>query len=240
MLHLALAFQTGGARVTIGCSQEFRAAIVAVGLEFTEVVINKNANQGVAAETKQAAAEQARLDEFIQATYLGAVTTLLTQAHHRTDDMLANPEELIDRIRIVQQEMAPDLWVVDQLSYGVTLALLALGLPFISFCPPHPASIPDATGYFGVPAHWPSGFEVSAEEQQELVSLSQQVELLFAKRWNEVIVRKNLSIPPVQAPFHLTSPTGVIFNYPDFHRQQFYWGTVSGPMASAPQQLHGS
>jgi UDP:flavonoid glycosyltransferase YjiC (YdhE family) len=225
MLALGLAFLASGARVTMACSQEFRAAILEAGLEFAEVVINNNANPGSAEKAQQIQAEHERLEEFIQATYLGAVATLLAQARHRKADMLANPEELIDRIQLLQQTIEPDLWIVDQLSYGVTLALVALGLPFISFCPPHPSSIPDAAGHFGVPLHWPSGFAVSPAQQHELVSMSRQIEWLFSERWNEVIKAKRLQMLPVREPFHITSSRVVVFNYPDFYGQETRPGT---------------
>ena len=215
LLTLAEAISRTGARVIIGCTIDFREEIIEAGIEFSEVVINRNKNRGIAEKTDQLDTEAQRLQDFIEATKRGAVETLITQASHRTADMFANPEELIERIAEVQAEESPDLWIVDQLSYGATLALYGLGLRFITFCAPHPSSIPETGQVYSVPPVWPSAVEPCPDDVRKLEEVARNVEAVFTGIFNDLL-DKHFRKKPVRSAFGLCSDRGVIFNYPPF------------------------
>jgi UDP:flavonoid glycosyltransferase YjiC (YdhE family) len=204
-----------GTEVTVGCTPEFCKDIREQDLEFVEVTINRNANRGVATETDQDAEERRRLKEFLDATSRGPIDTLITQACHRADDMLANPEELIERIRELDLSERPTLWIADQLSYGVTLSLHGMDAPFVTFCAPHPLTIPAADQVHTVPPLWPSVFSPVAADLARLRAVARQVEQSFTRTFNELL-KRHFDKPPVARAFELVSPTAVIFNYPPF------------------------
>jgi len=217
LASLGRALKELGARVTIGCTTEFRDDIEGQGLEYSEVTINRNSNRGVATETSQAVEEQRRLKEFLDATRLGPIDTLITQARHRADDMLANPEELIHRIGRINDEKKPSLWIVDQLSYGATLALFGMDAPFATFCAPHPATIPPEGAVHSIPPAWPAGLSPKAADLARLTEVARGVEQSFTDRFNSLLDR-HFGKPPVHSAFGLVSPVAVIFNYPPFPR----------------------
>lgn len=125
-------------------------------VRFVPLTVTRNANTGIARSTRQGAREAERLEEFLASTRRGAVAALLTQSRHRGEDMLADPAQVLSGIGALQERFAPDWYVVDQLSYPVTLALHCLGLPFATFCPGHPTYLPHSPdALFGVPYAWP-------------------------------------------------------------------------------------
>ncbi|TVR90084.1 MAG: glycosyltransferase [Spirochaetaceae bacterium] len=238
MFSIACAAAAGGADVTVASSEAFRAEVEQAGLRFRQLEINKNANlptsdagRGAGSDsgargssgggsagkaTVGAAREQERLQEFIDASYRGPVETLITQGRHRLEDMLANPEELYRDLGALWEELQPDLAVVDQLSYGVSLALHLHGLPFVAYCPPHPNSIPVPGRLYSVPPVWPSCFEICAGDQAQLESVAAEVEARFAERFLDVARACGVPQRAPEYPFALLASHGVIYNYPDF------------------------
>jgi MGT family glycosyltransferase len=216
LLALAKAFRQAGTEVVIACTNTFKKAILDSGFDFWEIAINKNANAGITNKTEQDEAESRRLEAFIDATRQGAAAALLFQAQHRKADMLANPEKLQEDIAQLNAQLHPDLFVVDQLSYGVTLALYAMNYPFITFCPGHPTYIPSGNQRFGVPYAWPSDLQPDEAALSALSAAADQVEGDFTRRFNETLQDENRSAAPVDNAFRLTSPLAILFNYPDF------------------------
>ncbi len=235
---LAVALRDTGAVTYLGCSRAFEGEVANLGLRFCEININRNANTGQASSTRQAERERRRLQEFLDATRAGPVATLRAQNRHRLDDMLANPEELIDRIRELNRELEPDLWIVDQLSYGVTLALLAHGLRFVTFCPPHPLSVPPRNVVYSVPPQWPSVVSVASDE---LITL--QAEALALER--EFTARFNMLLEPfgrrVENAFRAASAELVVHNYPELpeYRDLGSGGPSAGASAGARRLFCG-
>ncbi len=215
LMSLAAALRDRGTEITVGSSPEFKGDVINLGLDFREVHINRNANRGVAVETKQAEEEARRLVEFLDATRLGPVETLITQGRHRISDMFANPEELIESIREIDHEISPSLWIVDQLSYGATLALVGLGLPFMTFCAPHPHSIPTGTMIYSVPPQWPRALKPGKNDLLRLEKSAREVERNFTDKFN-AILQGSFNIPGVESAFACTSSRAVICNYPPF------------------------
>ncbi|TVQ36058.1 MAG: glycosyltransferase [Spirochaetaceae bacterium] len=215
LMALSRALRDAGAEVIAGCTRDFEAQIRGHGLGFAEVQINRNANTGQAEATRQAEHEQRRLREFLAASEHGPIETLRTQTRHRFDDMLANPEELLQRVKGLQDELQPQLWIVDQLSYGATLALVAHRLRFVTFCPPHPLSIPAPDAVYGVPTHWPQPFAVDTRELTLLHTEALALQQRFTRRFNQLLAPYNVQLPNA---FAATSPELVIHNYPEFER----------------------
>lgn len=219
---LGRALRSLGAQVSIACSESFRKEIQEGGMGFYPLNINKNQNTGIAKNTQQNSKEKNRLEEFFQATYKGPVNTLITQADHRIMDMFSNPQELIYSIQQLYQSVKPDLVIVDQLSYGATLALVGLEIPFITFCPPHPGTI-QTEGTKGLTEFWPTGLEPEEQEKKELRQKQQELRTSFSKAFKHVFKanfpRGKLAENFLNNPFSLTSPKGVVYNYPNFsHR----------------------
>lgn len=217
---LGKALKTLGAEVTIACSKGFQQEIEEAGLQFYPLNINKNQNTGIAKNTQQDREEKQRLEEFFQATYEGPVKTLITQADHRIRDMFSNPQELIYSIEQLNQQEQPDLVIVDQLSYGATLALVGLEIPFVTFCPPHPETIQSTEGFNGLTELWPKALEPSESEKRELLQKQKELNKSFSQAFKKVFSthfhNRSGDTDFLNNPFSLTSPLGVFFNYPEF------------------------
>ena len=219
LLVLAKSFKKHGAEVTFGCSIEFKEQIVQEGLQFYEIDISSNKNIGTGDNTVQPDTERMRLEEFFESTKKGAVETLITQSRHRKADMLYSPEELIANIKSVEDSLDVDLYVVDILSYSVTLSLYFLGLPFITFCPPHPNTIPKEGQYFNVPENWPSAITIQEEDLNKLKQVSTETQSEFTDVFNTIIAENN-SIEKITNAFSLVSDIAVIYNYFDFNNRE--------------------
>jgi zeaxanthin glucosyltransferase len=215
LMQLALSLKKYGAEVIVGSSVDFQAEVEKTGLLFREVNINKNSNKGVAVETEQKDSEAQRLQEFLTATKQGAVETLMTQGRHRLADMFANPEELIEAIAAIDKDISLDLWIVDQLSYGATLALYGLDLPFITFCAPHPHSIPKSEMIYSIPPRWPEALLPTEQDQERLKAFAKKIDESFTTEFNNIL-QSVFHKPPVQSAFAITSNIGVVYNYPPF------------------------
>ncbi len=235
---LAVALRDAGAVTYLGCSLAFEGEVANRGLRFCEININRNANTGQASSTRQAERERRRLQEFLDATRAGPVATLRAQNRHRLDDMLANPEELIDRIQELNRELEPDLWIVDQLSYGVTLALLAHGLRFVTFCPPHPLSVPPRNMVYSVPPRWPSVFSVASDELIMLQAGALELEREFTARFNILLEPFGRR---VENAFRAASAELVVHNYPELteYRDLGSGGPRAGASAGARRLFCG-
>ncbi|MFE1345678.1 glycosyltransferase [Streptomyces sp. NPDC058757] len=214
---LAGALSRAGSDVTFACAPPFARLAGEVGVDFAPLTVSRNANTGVARSTRQGAREAERLEEFLGSTREGAVATLLTQSRHRGEDMLADPEKVLAEVRDLQERLAPDWFVVDQLSYPVTLALHCLGLPFATFCPGHPTYLPHGPeALFGVPYAWPGAVRPAARELAELRRAASANDLAFTERFAEVARRHAPRRPAPGRAFALASKRAVVFNYPPF------------------------
>lgn len=205
-----------GVKVTVGCSIDFKDRILDEGMDFYEIDISSNKNTGKAEKTIQPSSEQERLEEFFESTRIGAIETLITQSNHRKADMLYNPKELIDNIRTIDQKFDVDLFVLDVLSYSVTLSLYFLGLSFVTFCPPHPGTIPGKDDYYGIPKNWPSVIDVEEEKLEELKEVSKSTQKEFTEVFNEIL-SENKDRKKIDNAFNLVSDVATIYNYFDFY-----------------------
>ncbi|WP_414838855.1 glycosyltransferase [Carnobacterium sp. TMP28] len=216
LLVLAKSFKKLGKDVTFGCSIEFKQQVEQANLTFYEIDISKNKNVGKAEITDQPDSEKDRLDEFFEATRKGAIETLITQSNHRKKDMLYKPEELISKIKTINESLAIDLYVVDILSYGVTLGLYVLDLPFVTFCPPHPRTIPSENEQYGVPNNWPSVISVDNTKLKELRQVSKNTQKEFTTIFNTMLEENKSHRKKVENAFSLVSDRAILYNYFDF------------------------
>jgi MGT family glycosyltransferase len=216
LLSLARAFQRSGADVLVACSEAFEGDIRAAGLRFAPLQINRNANTGVAQQTDQDRAEAERQAAFFRATREGPIATLKLQSEHRRLDMLTDPERLREEIAALAAQEQPDLFVVDQLSYAVSLALYCLRLPFITYCPGHPTYIPRDSQLFGVPYAWPREFQIPKPDLRALRQVAEQTDREFTDIFNAVIQAHDPTLPPIRDAFRFASTRAILFNYPDF------------------------
>ena len=216
LLNLAKSFNKLGVKIYMGCSIEFKDQVEGEGIEFYEIDISANKNTQKAESTDQPDSEKERLEEFFESTKKGAVETLITQSRHRKADMLYDPHKLIDDIKKIDETFNVDLYVVDILSYSVTLALYSLDLDFITFCPPHPYTIPDEEMNYGMPKYWPSAIKVEESDLDRLRAESKGTQKEFTEVFNKIVSENNL-VHPIDNAFSLVSDIAVIYNYFDFN-----------------------
>lgn len=215
MTVLASALRAAGAEVWFACAPAFAQAAEEAGLEFTPLTVTRNANTGIAETTIQEATEAARLREFLDSTRQGAVPALLTQARHRRADMLADPERVLEELSALEEELRPDWYVVDQLSYAATLALHCLGLPYATYCPGHPSYLPaGAESHFGVPYAWPEAIRPAESDLAVLHSAAEDNDTAFSRLFAEFARAHAPQRPSPGRAFALTSPHAVVLNYP--------------------------
>lgn len=220
LLALAKSFKRQGCKVTVGCSREFEEAVVSAQLDFYEIDLSANKNTGMASDTEQPESEKLRLFEFFEATKVGAVETLMTQSRHRKADMLNNPINLMEKIRAIDSIYDVDMWLVDILSYGATLSLYCLELPFITFCPPHPYTIPRQGEIYGVPKSWPLCIDVLAESAEVLSKVAAGTQEQFTRIFNGFIAEHRPGAPRIENAFRLVSEEAIIYNYLDFNSEE--------------------
>jgi UDP:flavonoid glycosyltransferase YjiC (YdhE family) len=220
LLYFAKGFLKYGCKVTFACSIEFKELILISGMDFYELDISNNKNLGTAESTSQPIEEIKRLEAFFQSTKLGPAETLITQSKHRKADMLYNPEVLIDAITRIDYEMKIDVYVVDVLSYGLTIALHASSKPFITFCPPHPQTIPDKKSVYGVPKNWPSAIRPSAEKLEWIEKRLTETQIMFTDAFNHILSKYKSNPVKISNAFRLVSDIAVVYNYLDFGENQ--------------------
>lgn len=93
---------------------------------------------------------------------------------------------------------------------------MTLDLPYLTFCPPHPYTIPPKEGYYGIPRHWPSAIEIDSAATQTLKKVSKEVEKEFTTVFNETLVEHGRKNEKVDNAFRVVSDKTVIYNYFDF------------------------
>ncbi len=214
-IALACAFLEKGVDTFIACSQHFRDEIVLKRIRFVPLVASLNINTGIAQRTRQEKEEAEKINDFLEATRAGAIETLMIQTRDRKHDMLFDPSRLRSEVLKLDKQLRPDLWVANQLSYSLTLALYTLKLPFVTLCLPHPLTIPFGEKIYGVPARWPKAFKVNNDKLSILKEAAQKVEKEFTYEFNSKIEQYNNRLEPVSRAFSLTSPNLILYNYPN-------------------------
>ncbi|MFD9451768.1 glycosyltransferase [Streptomyces sp. NPDC059985] len=212
---LAGELRVAGDEVTFACAEQFAPLAKTAGVEFAALTVSRNANTGIARRTVQAEDEARRLEEFLEATRAGAVPALLAQARHRRADMLADPERVLTELRALHARRPADWYVVDQLSYAVTLAMHCLDLPYATFCPGHPSYLPAVPeALFGVPYAWPQAVRPGAADLRTLREEARANDRSFTALFARFIARHAPHRPVPSRAFAHCSPRAVVLNYP--------------------------
>ncbi|WP_372348554.1 nucleotide disphospho-sugar-binding domain-containing protein [Streptomyces sp. KL116D] len=241
---LAAALRARGAEVHFACSPAFAGMAEQAGVRFVPLAVTRNANTGVAEATEQDAVEAARLGEFFDATRRGAVAALTTQARHRRADMLADPDTVFGELRVLDERLRPDWYVVDQLSYAATLALHCLRARYATFCPGHPTYVLGGTdSWFGVPYDWPAALRPDTRLLADLTAVARDNDRAFTALFEEFVRDKAPHAPAVGRAFALTSPDAVVYSYPHLpwlpEPQAGPRHVYAGHMADPAEQLDG-
>jgi MGT family glycosyltransferase len=177
---------------------------------FGHVELRLGAGSNARSETE--AGDQATRD-FLAVTYEGMVATLEHQARRRLHDLLWDPEHVTGRLGDIVDDLMPELVLSDQLAFGASLALRALGVPYTAFLPGHPCQLPPPGHVFGYPARRPEGF---AEEHElaRLRALCDRASRVFTRRFNETLLELAPDAQPLESAFAATAPRGTLVNYP--------------------------
>jgi len=202
---------TRGAEVVFatGLGHELQAR--ADGFEHRPLALGPSSNSGAPERREQ---ERAELTDFLAATRRGAVEALRYQAEQRLRDLLWQPEAVTERLARIIDEVEPDVILVDQISYGATLALRALEHPYASLLPGHPSALPTSGETFGLPAYVPAAFDIPSHELASLRATCAGVEHRFAEEYAGALARLNPALTPPANPFAAASPWLTMVNYP--------------------------
>lgn len=203
-----------GIEVTFATGQGLQTRVTSLGFKHEELILGPGSNTAVLRPEEQPGSEADHMREFFTATRGGAVATLLYQSRAREHDMLWRPAEVYERLAQIVSIKKPDVVVVDQLAYGATLALHALQIPFVSFLPANPSSLPGPDELFGFPARLPRSIRLSDGDRDQLRLVCEETDQRFTRRFNDVLSRLSLTAPAVESAFRFTSRWLVLLNYP--------------------------
>ena len=202
------ALRDAGREVVVATGAGLRGRVLADGFGHVELRLGAGSN----ARTETEAGDQATRD-FIAVTYEGMVATLEHQARRRLHDLLWDPERVTRRLGEIVDDLKPELVLSDQLAFGASLALRALGVPYTAFLPGHPCQLPPPKHVFGYPARRPEGF---AEEHElaRLRALCDRAARVFTRRFNETLLELAPDAQPLSSAFAAIAPRGTLVNYP--------------------------
>jgi len=202
------ALRDAGREVVVATGAGLRGRVLADGFGHVELRLGAGSN----ARTETEAGDHATRD-FLAVTYEGMVATLEHQARRRLHDLLWDPEHVTGRLGDIVDDLRPELVLSDQLAFGASLALRALGVPYTAFLPGHPCQLPPPGHVFGYPARRPEGF---AEEHElaRLRALCDRASRVFTRRFNETLLELAPDAQPLESAFAATAPRGTLVNYP--------------------------
>src|SRR4051794_31952333 len=195
-----------GARVIVATGPTLRERVLSDGFEHVALRLGAGHNDGVNGAGGDSASERAHLRDFLAATRQGMVATLAHQVSARQHDMLWRPEQVSLQLSAVLAEVQPRRIVVDQLAYGATLALRALGRPFVSFLPSHPCQLPQPGRPDGFPIRFPSELTPPDEELTRLRALCERQTRRFTDAYNGALTHLNPGAVPVDDATSAGSP----------------------------------
>jgi len=219
------ALRDAGREVVVATGAGLRERVLADGFGHVQLRLGAGSN----ARAESVAGDQSTQD-FLAVTYEGMVATLEHQARRRLHDLLWDPERVTRRLEEIVDDVRPELVLSDQLSFGASLALRALGVPYTSFLPGHPCQVPPPGQPFGYPSRRPAGF---AEEHElaGLRALCDRAARVFARRFNETLLELAPDAQPVEGTFAAIAPRGTLVNYP---------GSLAGSRVAPGVTLVGS
>jgi MGT family glycosyltransferase len=211
---LGQALADRGHEVAVATGPSLAGRVRGDGFEHHELALGPASNPGLLRTAEQPAREAARLQAFLDATRDGMVATLRVQAEARLHDLLWRPKAVTRRLGEILAETSPAVVVSDQLAFGATLALRALGQPYVSFHPGHPSALPGSGELFGFPTRRPAELAADADELAKLWSLCAEVSARFTRTFNATLRDLNSRAEPVGSALSATSPLLTLLNYP--------------------------
>jgi MGT family glycosyltransferase len=202
------ALRDAGREVVVATGAGLRERVLADGFGHVELRLGAGSNARTDTETGDGATR-----DFLAVTYEGMVATLEHQARRRLHDLLWDPEHVTGRLGEIVDDLRPELVLSDQLAFGASLALRALGVPYTAFLPGHPCQLPPAGQPFGYPARRPEGF-AQEHELAALRALCDRAARVFTRRFNETLLELAPDARPLESAFAATAPRGTLVNYP--------------------------
>jgi MGT family glycosyltransferase len=202
------ALRDAGRDVVVATGAGLRERVLADGFGHVELRLGAGSNARTDTETGDGATR-----DFLAVTYDGMVATLEHQARRRLHDLLWDPEHVTGRLGEIVDDLRPELVLSDQLAFGASLALRALGVPYTAFLPGHPCQLPPAGQPFGYPARRPEGF-AQEHELAALRALCDRAARVFTRRFNETLLELAPDARPLESAFAATAPRGTLVNYP--------------------------
>ncbi len=208
------ALRARGHDVAVATGPGLRDRVLDDGLAHVELVLGEGRNPGLVPREDRVGSTRGDLDRFLTATEHGMIATLEYQAERRLDDLLWEPETVTARLREIVGDLEPSIVVSDQLAFGGSVALRALGVPYASFLPGHPCQLPAEGEPFGFPSRRPAELAPPQHELARLEQLCARVATEFTARFNAVLRSLAPDASPVADAFAAGSPWLTIVNYP--------------------------
>ncbi len=203
-----------GGRVVVACGTGLERRVREDGFDHVHLPLGAGNNPGLIRPAEQASDEAQRLRGFFAATRKGMAATLRYQAEVRRHDLLWRPVGVARRLEEIVAEVRPHAVISDQISFNATVGLKALGIPYASFVPGHPTSVPVRDETYGYAHLYPPGFEAPPAEMKALRHYCQRVAEEFTDEFNRALSAIAPTVGPVEDAFAVTSPWLTLFNYP--------------------------
>ncbi len=201
---VAAAAQRAGQHVVVATGPMLRGRVEAEGFEWRPLVLGAGSNAGIVSDSPE-------ISRFLEATRKGAVATIRRQALDREHDLLWHPEQVARDIADLVDRLRPDEVLVDHVSFGSTLGMVATGRPFVTLVPGHPSQLPVGVERYGIPSAWPQCVRPDRAELADLEALADRVRRTFTRRWNEALHAVAPDQPPVADAFRVHGRR-VVFN----------------------------
>lgn len=190
LIQIAAAWAERGGEVAVATGTATRSSVADAGLEWRELRLGRGSNNGVIEVAGQPAGEDSHLQAFFDATRAGPVATLEYQADARAQDLLHEPDRVLDRMEAILAEVQPDRVLVDHVAFGARLALHALGVEPATAVLGHPSALVAPGEIYGLPSAWPIGLQPALDELSRLGERCRQSMAELEAASNELIVRR--------------------------------------------------
>lgn len=207
MSAVGAALRDAGHEVVFASGDGLRERVLADG--FGHVELRLGAGSNARADTD---GDDSGLQDFLAATRQGMTATLALQARRRGRDLLWEPELVTAGLAKIVDDVRPALICSDQLAFGASLALRALGVSFTSFLPGHPCQLPRPGLPFGFPARRPPGFD--PDDLAGLYTLCAWAAQAFTRRFNRTLLELDAGARPLVDAFAEGGTAGTLVNYP--------------------------
>ena len=203
-----------GERVVVATGPALRPRVLADGFEHVELVLGRGSNGGLSRLEDQPEDERRELEAFYTATRSGMVATLVHQIRGRETDMLWRPQAVTRELRRILAAVRPRLVIADQLAFGATLALRALGQPYVSVLPSHPCQLPHPGDPDGFPLRFPEELAPPAGELEVLRELCERRARRFTAAYNGALLALDATASPVRDAVSTPAPVLTVVAYP--------------------------